>query len=65
MQQCNMTIARTRELLAEEVDGFTDDQISELIAQSSRFCDIIYDIICTHNLTKKLVNVKNGTNYEK
>jgi len=60
-----MTIARTRELLGEEVAGYTDEQISELIAQSSKFCDIIYNIICTHNLTKKLVNVKNGTKYEK
>jgi hypothetical protein len=59
-----MTIARTRELLGEEVVGLSDDQVSELIAQSSKFCDIIYDIICSHNLTKKLVNVKNGTKYE-
>lgn len=55
-----MTINRTRELLGEEVKNLSDEEISKLIAQASRFCDVILDLVNRKILTQKNIGVKNG-----
>ncbi len=40
-----MTIQRTRELLQEEVNNMSDEQIEQLIAQYSKLADVVIDLM--------------------
>lgn len=55
-----MTIEKTRELLGDEIQDFTDLEVLALIQYTGALVDSILDIFVRNHLTRKLKGVQNG-----
>lgn len=60
-----MTLARTRELLGDEVKDLSDKELLDIIASANRFCDTVLDIILDKLLTENIQSVKKGVKNER